>query len=201
MTPSDIEGLRSAFRGARFALFQLETPVDAVAAALVIARNEGVKTILDPAPAQPLSRDVLDFVDILTPNETEAQILLGREPSRVDVADAPELADTLLALGPKAVILKLGDQGCFFRDSDRSILAPSFAFEAVDSTAAGDVFNGALAVALAENMDLSDALRFANAAAGISVTRMGAQASAPARAEVDAFLAARRVEEPANRSF
>jgi ribokinase len=193
---SDVEGLRGGFRGAALALFQLETPMDAVAAALVMARSEGARTILDPAPAQPLSRDVLDFVDILTPNETEAQILLGREPSRVDVTDAPQLAEALLGLGPKAVILKLGDRGCFFRDGDRSMLAPSFACESVDSTAAGDVFNGALAVALAEDMSLSDALRFANAAAGISVTRMGAQASAPARAEVETFLAAQSVEDP-----
>jgi len=193
---ADLEGLRAGFQGAAFALFQLETPMEAVAGALVMARSEGARTILDPAPAQPLPRDVLDFVDILTPNETEAQILLGREPSRVDIADAPQLAHALLALGPKAVILKLGDRGCFFHDGDRSLLAPSFACEAVDSTAAGDVFNGGLAVALAEDMNLAEALRFANAAAGISVTRMGAQASAPARGEVDAFLAARSAENP-----
>lgn len=188
---SDIEGLRGAFRGAAWALFQLETPLDAVRAALAVARAEGAATILDPAPAQPLARDLLELADILTPNETEAHLLLGRQPSRIDIEEAPGIADALLALGPKAVILKLGDRGCFYRDSARSIVAPAFECEPVDSTAAGDVFNGALAVALAEGLEVSAALRFANAAAAISVTRAGAQASVPARSEVEAFLAQR----------
>jgi ribokinase len=190
---ADMEGLRGAFRGAAFALFQLETPLDAVRAGLVMARAEGAETILDPAPAQLLPRDLLELVDILTPNETEAHLLLGREPSRIALEDAPCVADAVLALGPRAVILKLGDRGCFYRDSARSIAAQAFACEPVDSTAAGDVFNGALAVALAERLDTAAALRFANAAAAVSVTRAGAQASVPARSEVDAFLAERSV--------
>jgi ribokinase len=98
--------------------------------------------------------------------------------------DAPSLTAALLALGPKAVILKLGDQGCFYRDGQRALHAPGIAVQAVDSTAAGDVFNGALAVALAELRPIEEALAFANKAAAISVTRMGAQASIPTRAEV-----------------
>ncbi len=188
---SDIEGLRGAFRGAVFAVFQLETPLDAVRVALAMARSEGAATILDPAPAQPLALDLLELVDVLTPNETEAHLLLGRKPSRIDIDEAPPIADALLALGPKAVILKLGDHGCFYRDSARSIVASAFECEPVDSTAAGDVFNGALAVALAEGFEIPAALRFANAAAAISVTRAGAQASVPARSEVESFLAER----------
>jgi ribokinase len=187
--PADIEGLRGAFRGASYALFQLETPLPAVAAALKLARSEGAQTILDPAPAQPLSQDLLQHVDILTPNESEALLLLGQDPSSA-IGDPAHVTRALLARGPKAVLLKLGSRGCYFDDGALTVQSLAFPFDAVDSTAAGDTFNGALAVALAEGMILEAALRFANAAAGISVTRMGAQASIPTRAEVDTYLAA-----------
>ena len=187
---ADVEGTRSSFRGARWALFQLETPLDAVEAALALARGEGSSTMLDPAPAQSLRPELLKLVDILTPNESEASMLLGRAAGRVAVADAPEIAKALLALGPRAVVLKLGEQGCFYADAAASFASPGFQVNAVDSTAAGDTFNAALAVALTDGLSMPDALRFANAAAAISVTRVGAQASVPSRTEVDAFLAA-----------
>ena len=189
MAASDVEGLRSVFRGASFALFQLESPLDTVAAALRLAREEGVRTILDPAPAQPLSLEMMGNVDILTPNESEACLLLGHTPGRVAMHDVVALASALLALGVGAVLMKLGDRGCFYRDRESEFLSSAFPVAAKDSTAAGDVFNGALAVALAEGRPLPDCLRFANAAAAISVTRAGAQASVPTRAEVDEFLA------------
>lgn len=185
---SEVEAMRATLRGARMALFQLETPLDTVAAALWLARQEGARTILDPAPAQPLPREILERVDILTPNESEACILLGRTGARLDPADCPETARALLAAGPQAVILKLGRQGCFYSDGKREVHSPGFAVEAVDTTAAGDTFNAGLAVALAEGRPLEDALRFANAAAAISVTRLGAQSSVPARAEVERLL-------------
>jgi ribokinase len=162
-----------------------------VEAALRIARQEGARTILDPAPVRPLSDECLAEVDILTPNESEACLLLDRPVRRIGPEEAPELAQAILATGPKAVILKLGEIGCYYTDGKSSHLAPGFEVEAVDTTAAGDTFNGALAVALAESLPIEDALRFANAAAALSVTRMGAQASVPAREEVDAFLAQR----------
>ena len=186
---SEIEGSRGSFREARYALFQLEIPLQTVDAALRLARREGARTILDPAPAQHLPPDLLPAVDILTPNETEAAILLGRRPSRVSLADAPALAAAVHALGPKAVVLKLGDQGCFYWDGETEIYSPPFAVQARDATAAGDTFNAALAVALAEDQRISQALRFANAAAAISVTRHGAQSSAPTRQEVEQLLA------------
>ena len=186
---SDVEGTRPSFRGARWALFQLETPLDAVGAALALARNEGASTMLDPAPAQPLSSELLSQVDILTPNESEASMLLGRPAGRVALSDAPELASALLNLGPRAVVLKLGEQGCFYADAATRFESRGFAVTAVDSTAAGDTFNAALAVGLTEGLPTADALRFANAAAALSVTRAGAQASIPSRAELDAFLA------------
>ncbi len=188
LAAAEINGCRSAFRGASLALFQLETPLDTVAAALALAREEGVRTILDPAPAQPLSRDLLAQVDILTPNESEACILLGRPAGRVDQAHAPALAADLRALGPKAVVLKLGEQGCCYFDGSVTIHSPAFKVTPKDTTAAGDTFNAGLAVALAEGRKIEDALLFANAAASLSVTRLGAQASIPSRAEVNEFL-------------
>src|SRR5947209_6396315 len=105
---ADVEAMRKVFRGASLALFQLETPLDTVTAALKLAREEGLATMLDPAPARPLSPELLSLVDILTPNESEALMLLGRPPARVSPSDAAPLAEALLRLGPGAVILKLG---------------------------------------------------------------------------------------------
>jgi ribokinase len=172
-------------------LFQLESPLDTVAAALALAREEGLVTILDPAPGRRLDPALLAGVDILTPNESEALLLLGRPAARVTLAEAPELARSLLAMGPRAVVLKLGDLGCFYSDGGAPIHVPAFAVEARDATAAGDTFNGALAVALAEGRGIQAALRFACAAAALSVTRPGAQSSIPTRAETESFLADR----------
>ncbi|HYP08923.1 MAG TPA: ribokinase [Bryobacteraceae bacterium] len=186
--PVDVEGSRDSYRNCAFALFQLETPLPTVAAALRLAKRQGASTILDPAPAQPLPADLLSDVDILTPNESEACSLVGRSAARIGLAEAPALARSVLRMGPKAVILKVGENGCLYVDSSTEVHAPGFRVEARDTTAAGDTFNAALAVALTEGRELRDALRFANAAAAISVTRIGAQSSAPTRAEVDAFL-------------
>jgi ribokinase len=188
LAAAETEAMRSVFRGARFILFQLESPLDTVAAALKLARAEGARTILDPAPAAPLAPELLASVDILTPNETEASLLLGLPPARVSKSDAPALAHALRQRGPKAVLLKLGDQGCFYCDGEIELFSAAFKVTVLDTTAAGDTFNAALAVALAEDRGIDEALRFANAAAAISVTRMGAQASVPARAEVDEML-------------
>jgi len=188
LLPADVGSLAGVFRGARFVLFQLETPLETVRAALALARQERAETILDPAPARRLPGDFLGLADILTPNETEALILLGRPPARVSVAEAPALTRALRESGAQRVVLKLGDQGCFCDDGARQMHLPAFAVEVRDSTAAGDVFNAGLAVALAEGRAMEEALRFASAAAAISVTRLGAQASVPARAEVEAFL-------------
>jgi ribokinase len=190
LSPADVESARTVWNGAKCALFQLETPLFCVENALFAARKAGATTILDPAPAQPLPARMLEQVDVLTPNESEACILLGRAPSRVTLAEAPALAAALRALGPKAVILKLGEQGCFYSDGAREIASPAMAVKPVDSTAAGDTFNGAFAVAIAEGQEIEAALRFANTAAAISVTRLGAQASIPTRAEVDEALKA-----------
>ncbi len=184
--PADAQAMRPAFDGAAIALFQLETPLAVVAAALRVARESGAATILDPAPAQPLSRELLALVDVLTPNETEARILLGLAPD-AKTPDA-EIAAQLLALGPQSVILKLGARGCYYASATERFEVPAFDVTPVDTTAAGDTFNAAYAVACAEGMATLEALRYASAAAALSTSKTGAQASAPTQPEVEALL-------------
>jgi ribokinase len=188
LTAADLEASRAAFDDAAFVLVQLETPIETVKAALGIARRAGARTMLDPAPAQHLPRAILEQVSILTPNESEACALLDRAADRIRVADAPEVTRAIRALGAAAVALKLGDAGCFYLDDIRAIYRPAFEVAAADTTAAGDTFNGALAVALTENRPIEAALEFANAAAAVAATRHGAQSSIPHRSEVEAFL-------------
>jgi ribokinase len=188
LAAADVEAMRKSFRGAAVALFQLETPLDTVAAALRLAKEENAITMLDPAPAQLLPGGLLAQVDILTPNESEALALCGRSPARVSLDEAHTLAEALRRLGPPTVILKLGDLGCFLLNDAGSRHFPAYPVEVRDTTAAGDTFNGALAVAIAGGSAIESAIPFANAAAAISVTRLGAQASAPTRAEVEELL-------------
>jgi ribokinase len=187
LSPQDIEAAGPVISSSAVLLTQFETPMETVHRAAEIAANHGCKVIINPAPAQPiLSGDFLKHVSILTPNETETEILTGlRIRSDEDMAEA---ADILLTIGLEAVLITLGGRGVFAAASDIKEFVPSFSVKAVDTTAAGDVFNGALAVALAEGMPLLEAARFANAAAALSVTKMGAQPSAPFRTEIDALL-------------
>jgi ribokinase len=173
-------------RSGDLVLSQLEIPVLTVTAALMRAKQVGAITVLDPAPVQPLPPELLAVVDYLTPNQTEAAMLLG-DPSRepVDVESAARVARELLKLGPKTVVLKLGSLGCLVAGPSMCCAVASFRVDGVDSTAAGDVFNGALAAALAEGKSDLEAATFANAAAAISVTRHGAQSSIPTRQEAD----------------
>src|SRR5208283_1084210 len=191
MTAADVSGHRAVFQGARYALFQLEVPLPVVAAALSVARQMAVRTILDPAPAQPLPADLLANVDVLTPNEQEASLLLGRPVGPIEESEYRRVAGALRGLGVRSVILKLGSRGALYFDGDVEMFQPVFKVDAVDATAAGDIFNGALAVTLAEGKPMQVALRFAAAAAAISVTRVGAQSSVPLRSEVDEFLRSR----------
>ena len=189
LSPADIDSQRWTLAGARSVLLQLEVPIETVAEGLREARRVGATCILDPAPARALPAEILQLVDIATPNENEACILAGVPPNRVNAADAVALANRIRELGARAVVVKLGDQGSVYCGPDRTFATPPFPVRAVDSTAAGDTFNAALAVSLAEGAELEHALGFANAAAAISVTRAGAQTSAPSRAEVESLLA------------
>jgi len=172
-----------------YLLVQLEIPIESVEKSMAVAKARGATTILDPAPAQPLAAELLRHVDFLTPNETETVTLLGEPDLPMDDDSDVELAaGRLLALGPKTVVLKLGARGCLIVGEQGSHRVPGFKVDAVDTTAAGDVFNGAFATALAEGGALPEAARFANAAAALSVTRPGAQNSVPSREEVNQFL-------------
>ncbi|MGO8837502.1 MAG: ribokinase [Limisphaerales bacterium] len=185
LMPADVKRAAHAIRSAAVLVAQLETPLETVRAAAGIAAKAGVRFILNPAPARTLPDTLLKLVSILTPNETEAEILTGINVT--NTATAAKAADRLLARGVKTVILTFGSRGAFLADASGKQLVPGFKVKAVDTTAAGDIFNGALAVALAEEKTLPAAVRFANAAAAISVTRWGAQPSAPTRAEIGRF--------------
>lgn len=172
-----------------YLLSQLEIPIESVNESLAVAKARGATTILDPAPARELSPELLHNVDFLTPNETETLALLGEPAFQMDSDSDLELAAReILALGPGAVVLKLGARGCMIATAQGSHRVPGFKVSAVDTTAAGDVFNGAFATALAEGRAVPEAARFANAAAALSVTRPGAQNSVPSRQEVERFL-------------
>src|SRR5690606_9891464 len=145
-----------------------------------------VRILLNPAPARPLSPALLEKIYLLTPNETEAKLLTGL-PVR-DSAEAERAAEAVLERGIKNVILTLGARGAYVAGGSIRRWIPPFKVAALDATAAGDVFNGALALALAEGKDLVAAAEFATAAAAIAVTRLGAQTSIPGRAEIDSML-------------
>jgi len=186
LTPGDVAaGLAGVPDG--LLLLQLESPLETVEHAATLAARRGLRVVLDPAPACALSGSLLSSIWCLTPNESEAMTLLGRPAGAVSLADAPEAARELRLRGPRVLILKLGARGAWVDDESGGRHFPAPKVEAVDATAAGDTFNGALAVALAEDRALDDAVAFANAAAALSVTRRGAQASIPSRHEVAAI--------------
>ncbi len=170
--------------GARFVLAQLETPLAGIVKAARLARQKGAVFILDPAPARSLPPELLNDVDWLTPNESEAATLLGV----AELGDPLAAARRLKALGPRGVVLKLGGAGAVLLEDDAPLLLPARKVEAVDTTAAGDAFNGAFAVALAEGGSAMEAVTFAIAAAAISVTRHGAQPAMASRNEIDDLL-------------
>lgn len=179
----DILENQDLIRNAEVILVQLEIPLEAVETVVELAQRFGKPVILNPAPAQFLSDELISKIFMLTPNETEAELLTGI-PVR-DLASAEQAARALHKKGAKGVIITLGAAGAFLLTKDIAELIPSSKVVAVDTTAAGDTFNGALAVALVEGMEIRDAVRFANRAAAISVTRMGAQSSLPFRGELD----------------
>jgi ribokinase len=187
LSPADVQRAKTSFRHARIVLLQLETPLPTVAAAIELAASQGVRVVLNPAPARLLPARLLRHVYLLTPNESEVEILTGIAVSTE--ATAARAASKLLACGAQNVIITMGARGVFVTGKNLRCLVPGFKVKAVDATGAGDVFNGALVVALAEGQGLSEAAQFACAAAAISVTRFGAQPSAPTRQEIESVLA------------
>jgi ribokinase len=183
LSPADVDAAEEAIEQAKVVVLQLEVPLQTVEHAVNLAHRRNVPVILNPAPAQKLSDELLSKVSVLTPNEIELQLLTGNtEPNR-----ERERAEQVLQTGVGTVIVTLGSDGALIVARDRNQHVPTFKVEAVDTTAAGDCFAGALAVALAEDKAMPDAVRFACAAAAISVTRLGAQPSMPTREEVLGF--------------
>lgn len=182
----DVECARDAITKADILVAQFEVPLPSVRAAAQLAASAGTRFILNPAPALPVDDELLRTVSVLTPNEHEAEVLTG-----VHIADhggVVRAAQALQARGAGSVIITLGDRGAYVRENDESAWIPAFKVKTVDCTGAGDVFNGALAVALGEGLALFEAARFAGAAAAIAVTRQGAQPSVPTRSEIDSLL-------------
>jgi ribokinase len=186
LTPADISRARPLLERARVVLMQLETPIATIHAAARIAQANGAFVILNPAPACQLPETLLGRVSLLTPNEVEAELLTGIRVT--NASSAERAAAQLRRRGVRAVVLTLGRQGALVADERGMRRVPGFKVNAVDTTAAGDIFNGALAVGITEGWELDDAVRFANAAAAISVTRWGAQPSAPTRRAIERFL-------------
>jgi ribokinase len=182
LSVADLRKAKAAIAAADSIVMQLETPLETVRAAAKMARAAGVRVILNPAPAQPLDEELLKSVTILTPNETEAEMLTGIKVG--DEKTAAEAAQALLAKGVESVVVTLGAKGALVATADLVQLVPGFKVTPIDTTAAGDVFNGALAVALGEGKCLLEAVRFANAAGALSTTKLGAQPSAPRKKDI-----------------
>lgn len=187
VTRQDVDAARDAIRQARVVVAQLEIPLDTVAYGLRAAHDAGALTMLNPAPAQALPRELLHDVDVLLPNETEASQMTNLAVTDYDSASAA--AKVLQEMGARRVIITLGSKGALWLDEnggERQVLP--FEVRAVDTTAAGDAFVGALAAALAHEQDWETSVQMASAAGALAATKLGAQPSLPTRAELDHFM-------------
>ncbi|MFD1141915.1 ribokinase [Larkinella insperata] len=185
LKPEDVELILNDLNPADLVLLQLEIPLPTVDYVIRRSFQKGVRVILNPAPAQPLASDLFGCLHLITPNETEAELLTGIRVT--DLSTAEQAARAIRAKGVPNVIITLGGKGAYLYTDSVSRGIPAPPVTAVDTTAAGDCFNGALAVALAEDQPLEQAVAFACKAASICVTRMGAQASMPYRKEVNSL--------------
>jgi ribokinase len=186
VTPADVDAARAAIESAQALIVQLEVPLDVVLRAMQIARAARVLTVLNPAPAQALPFEILSLADLLILNETEAALLTGVEVK--DGASAEEAARQLHERGARVVVITLGERGAIALDEHAVKRVPAFPVKAIDTTAAGDAFVAALAVARAGGRDLDAALLEASAAGALAAMKLGAQPSMPTRAELDGFL-------------
>jgi ribokinase len=187
LSVANVAKAEKAISESHMLILQLEIPLAAVEAAAALAAKAGVRVILNPAPAQKLPDSLMKHISVFTPNEVEAEFYSGIKV--VTTADARRAADKLVAMGIETVIITLGARGSFVATKTEGKLMPSFKIEPLDTTGAGDIYNGALAVALSEGKSIYEAASFANAAGAIAATRLGAQPSAPIRADIEAMLA------------
>ncbi|MDG3581154.1 ribokinase [Galbibacter pacificus] len=180
-----IDKIQKVIAEAYMVVLQLEIPYETVKRVCEIASRNKTKIFFNPAPAQRIDAEIIKMTDILVVNETEARIISGEKSGKLE---QDEMIDRLRAMGAKTVILTLGKKGSIFKDGRTVISVPAFSVNAVDSTAAGDVFCGAIAAELSKGSSWENALEFATAASAISVTKMGAQPSIPTEKEVLEFL-------------
>jgi len=186
LQPRDVEAAKEVIAAADILLLQLESPLETVEAAAQLAASCGVRVVLNPAPAHALAPELLKHLSIITPNEVEAEMLTG---IKIDDEQSWEpAARALRSQGITTAMITLGSQGVFVATGKRNFLAPAFKVDAVDTTAAGDIFNGALAAFLSRERSLDEAVRMACAAAALSVTKLGAQTSAPSLIDIQHFL-------------
>lgn len=184
LTPAAIDAVAERIAGAEYLLLQLEIPMETVVRAIEKASEAGTRVVLNPAPAIPLADELLRKLYLITPNRTEIETLTGIPVHTPE--DASRAAAALLAKGVEHVIVTLGSEGALIKTPTEEMLIPAYPVTAVDTTAAGDVFNGALLVALSEGRPLQEVVRFAARCASVSVTRLGAQTSIPWRREIEA---------------
>ncbi|WP_429176056.1 ribokinase [Aeromonas salmonicida] len=192
LSPAMVKRHEAMIADAHTLLLQLEVPLESVFEATKLARSHGTRVVLNPAPARPLPAELLALVDLITPNQTEAELLTGVKVS--DEASAAQAAARFHQMGISDVMITLGSQGVYCSNARQQQLIPGFRVEAVDTTAAGDTFNGALLAAELAGADFNAAVRFAHGAAALSVTKFGAQNSIPSKVEVDAFLLAQTAQ-------
>lgn len=183
---TDIDKAKDEISSAAVLLVQLESPLDAVRAAIKRSHDNGSIVIMNPAPAQPLEKSLLKEIDIITPNKVEAEMITGIKVT--DEESLRSVSQKFFELGINTVLVTLGSKGIFVGSRNSMELIPAFKVRAVDSTGAGDVFSGSLAAFLSEGMSVDEAAKMANASASISVMRMGAMASAPTRKEIEGFI-------------
>lgn len=186
LLPEDVKSRQEIFTTVKVVITQLEIPLETVIETGIITKNYGALFILNPAPAQVLPEKLLQLVDYITPNEIELEMISGMEVSGIDSAAAA--AQNLIGKGVKNVIVTLGEKGALLINKDRSDLFATRAVDVVDSTAAGDAFNGAIAFSLAQGHSIEESVQFANVVASYSVTKLGAQSSMPTMAEIKAVI-------------
>ena len=192
LSVKDLKRLQSCWRGVEVFVTQLETPLPTVERGVELAKDEGAVTLLNPSPPARLPPHLLSLVDYIVPNEIEAQSLTGIKWKGDQ--DIRKMAEKLLKMGVKNVVITLGPKGLFFKNRSEEIWMKAFKVKVMDTTAAGDAFLGALATGLAENKPIREALRYANGAGALATTKLGAQPSLPFRKDLEVFLSKMRLQ-------
>jgi ribokinase len=187
LSVNDLKRLKQHWGGVGVFVTQLEIPLETVDRGLRTAKDQGAVTLLNPSPPIPLASYILSTVDFIVPNEVEAQLLTGIKWK--GDREIRKMANRLLDMGAKNVIITLGPKGLFFKNRNEELWMKAFRVNVVDTTAAGDAFLGGLATSLSENKPIQEALKFANGAGALATTKLGAQPSLPSRRELESFLA------------